>query len=1022
MAIIVGPNYAKPTHHIKLAKGGQELGLLLCDARGKFRDIVDRNPFPPSAIKTYSGPQKHGDSEPPFINLVQDDWSLGRGQETFEDNKSRYADGQVADTLMKNKVILGSQPTYSTGIRDWGGYMPGSVEWQGLYGSQRYLERGWTNGSTAWEANRAHILLRKKGSPNSGVTIELRSSDLGTTHKTIVISSGNITNDFLAVWVRGDWTGKEWILTSTKYRLVVYGTSGSDDADNCWEIAVEPYDATSLDSSKSDNGSSWTDTSTQFGIYYRLVDVRKSFTAHFIEYKEQLYLGTQLDDHAVAGELYRNGDRGVCDSNSTDKSKLNDSGKTGWTTQPGLTAKVITAAPTKERQNWRDIVGSGSGYVTCNPDWEITHNTNTEYVILGSDEWTAINDSSLIIRGISDIVVANDIMYLAQDRQADLLMHRELSQDGTFYDVNPTVNCWKPGGPRCDYMQVILDYISGPVIWFGRNDVLSGGDAFIIRDLAPISWAEEPVGWTHLWNMRGTWDEQVIGNVTANMAGKSAQLDVAEAFTTGVIGSKAISSKDVRYSAQLRIVLSSSIDLAAGVLEFVMDNSANCASPNVSIAFPAIKKNTPKQYKLDFDASGVSGADAIISIGLRLTQDVVAVKIKTKGFIAGLKAGGNPIVLGDKRLNGLERYGEPEALWVLTEGELGEIRNNFYQPSPLRELNSVKDSSNGKAHLVHDLYLYFSLKEGLERYYRQHLDDIGPNRDQGLPSDRHGVISHLVGFPGRIFAAVDAGSGGYSSVLCYDNSGWHEIYRARFAGNRIRRLHIQSMPGKLHSRLWISEGPEVLWIPIAINPLQDTEYRYTYEGAVTSSRIYGGMQDISKWFKSVKLASRNLSSGIQIYVDYRTDESIAWTRISNPFTSSPYQEEDFISTMDVEGRYVELRLVLQTDDNTITPQLLAFLIKSIQLGDAKYKVTYNFRVKDNDKDLQGDPIDMDVSTFVSQLESWVGTPTPMYVNSNSDLEDSKWMVAQPASLRRLDVIEEDDGKELHICQLTLLES
>jgi hypothetical protein len=380
MTISVGPTLGKPTHHVKITKGSDELGLILCDQRGKIDPRTSRDPFPNTAIKTYTGDAKHSDREPPFKDLIQDDWSLGRGQEVLEDNKSRYQDSFIADTALQGKIILGPQPTFSTGIRKWGGYMPENVEWQGLYGAQRYMERGWTTGPT-FNSDKAEILLRKKGSPNSGVTIELRSSDLATTHKTIVIPASSITDDLLSVWAEGDWTGVFTTAVTTEYRLVVYATSGSDDVDNCWEIGSEPYDATSLNSSKSPDGSDWTNTSTQWGIYFRVVDDLDHFTAHFKEYREQLYFVTSPDNGSAA-KLFMNGDRGACDDNTGALDRLKDSTKgSQWATPPGNVAKVIAGSAFQEKQNWRNIVGSGASYVEVDPDWKLIHDQYDEYVM-----------------------------------------------------------------------------------------------------------------------------------------------------------------------------------------------------------------------------------------------------------------------------------------------------------------------------------------------------------------------------------------------------------------------------------------------------------------------------------------------------------------------------------------------------------------------------------------------------------------------------------------------------------------
>lgn len=1022
MAINVAPNLGKPTHHVKLSKGGSELGLLLCDAEGNFDVRTQREPYPSTAIKMYQGDAKHSDREPPFMDIIQEDWSLGRGQEVFEDDKTRYQDGFQADTTLQGKIILGPQPTYSTGIRKWGGYMPGKVVFKGLYGTQRYMQRGWTvPAGGGFYGDKVEILLRKKGSPNSGVTVEVRNSTLVTTYQTIVISAAEITEDVLSVWVEGDWTGTQVLNSSTEYRVVVYATSGSDDASNCWEIGSSPYVSGSLNSSKSSDGSSWIDTSTQWGIYFRVVDVDDDFTAHFVEYRDQLYLATAPDDGSAA-KLYMNGFRGVADDNTGELNKLKDSTATGAAFQ-GKVARLITGgAFQKELTPWRNITSGVAGTLYVSPDWNIAHgNEFTEYVVLGNDVWTERPQSVLTLPA-TDIEVANEIMYIAQGFGGELIRHREMNNGGTFEWVNGSQIYWSTAGAYTDFVLAVLDYISGPVLYLAQNPGYVTGDALVYRDAAPPTWGTNPIGFNWIIKDTATFNEQAIANVTRTMANQVLKIDVGDPFTTGIICSQDISSTDIRFGALLSFNLMASVEIAAGVIEIVFDDTANCASPAYSVALPHLYPgywNDP--ITLTIDAGDVAGADAIISVGFRVTQDIGAFSLSLRrGLRLYTQGSVDPIKIFDTRVTGLERYGEPESCWVMAEDQFGEIRNNTYKPVPIREIRSVRSSDNGRAHLVHDVYLYFSLKDGVEKYYRNHLDDIGPNRDMGLPTNRQGSIVDLVGYPGRRYAAVDGGTDGYSSVLC-DHGGWHEVYRSRIAGRRIRKLHIQSVPGDVHSRLWISEGSDILWIPIAINPLVDTEYRYTHEAAVITSRIHGGMQDINKFFKAVKLATKGLGSGVQVYVDYRTDVNASWTRIATAFTTSPYQEQDLSSSQNVSGRWIELRIVLQTEDNTVTPEVLAWVLKVIEREEPKYADTYTFRVKDWDRDLMGDPQDYSVSSYMNALETMISDPLPVLINSISDLDDNRYAVAQPASLKRLDVIPEEDGRELHICQLTLLE-
>ena len=72
---------------------------------------------------------------------------------------------------------------------------------------------------------------------------------------------------------------------------------------------------------------------------------------------------------------------------------------------------------------------------------------------------------------------------------------------------------------------------------------------------------------------------------------------------------------------------------------------------------------------------------------------------------------GTAIVVGNTntRITGLDKYGSPEVLWVLKEDSQWAVQNDIPDQIPLREMASVRSDKNGKAHLVHGVYLYFSL-------------------------------------------------------------------------------------------------------------------------------------------------------------------------------------------------------------------------------------------------------------------------------------------------------------------------
>ena len=166
-------------------------------------------------------------------------------------------------------------------------------------------------------------------------------------------------------------------------------------------------------------------------------------------------------------------------------------------------------------------------------------------------------------------------------------------------------------------------------------------------------------------------------------------------------------------------------------------------------------------------------------------------------------------------INGVEVYPNDsgtEALWVYKE-ELAYSVTTTATGIKLDEMRYLRNRENGKANLVHNVYSYFVLGQGLQRYYGGSIDSVGPNLDEGLPTNRQGIITKLIGFPGRVIVAIDATAAGYSSVLERDGSGWHEVYRAPY-GQRIRDIAYQVVPGKVVDKLWIFHGDVSVYIPM----------------------------------------------------------------------------------------------------------------------------------------------------------------------------------------------------------------
>jgi hypothetical protein len=461
---------------------------------------------------------------------------------------------------------------------------------------------------------------------------------------------------------------------------------------------------------------------------------------------------------------------------------------------------------------------------------------------------------------------------------------------------------------------------------------------------------------------------------------------------------------------------------------------------NVTLKFPALTANVWEWVQLAITPTKYPLPDCtqIQSLGISLLADAAAQTILMKGGIQVLSA--TPIYTrlpAGERITGITGYagGDETKMqpWAITESMIYPIDEaGLAIPLALGEIANLRSETNGQAHCVNGVYLYFNLGQKIQRYYNRQLDDVGPDLEEGMPADRRGVIGNLLSYPGRVIAAIDGEGSNISSVLMLAG-GWHELYRAPKAGMRIRSMAVQSMPVGV-SRLWVSCGSDILWIPIALNPEQEGDYRYCHEATLITARITGGMQDVMKFYKSLKLATENLSTGVspsidqfaqggqKVFVDYRTNSGTTWIAVTDWYDVSPFQEVDISSTYNVSGRWIELRLRLETSDNTATPKVLASVLETLETFPVKFMYTVRFRLQDKDHDLNGDPDSVGYLTKLNQLDTWVTDVLPILMNSTSTLENGKYVKPQPIPTKRLAVIQDPvTHQERHICQLTLLE-
>lgn len=384
----------------------------------------------------------------------------------------------------------------------------------------------------------------------------------------------------------------------------------------------------------------------------------------------------------------------------------------------------------------------------------------------------------------------------------------------------------------------------------------------------------------------------------------------------------------------------------------------------------------------------------------------------------------------DVPITGLDRYFDPEYLMVLKQNQVGRVVWTEYQTMPLREMIAAKSENTGHASTVGGVYLYVSMMRGLERYYQGRLDDVGPNLDDGLPAAYQGTITYTFSYPGRIYIAVagaDQSTSNYSSVLVQNGLGWHPIYRSRLAGEKIRYMHHQVIPGSNLDKLWISEGSDVVWLSMpseTLDPTKDSNYEFHYFGVYESSWYYLNLRDIPKTFNEVNIWAESISGQTLIGVEYKIDEDVNWTHIGESWGVTPSESFSISgSGSQKQGRRIKFRLIFLSIGGANTPVMTAHVLEAVAHLPTKFRYSVQFRTGDENIDLRGDEESYAIGTFIAALNTWAndGTLLTMRHHNEDGPMDNKNVFITAPTINPISNID-DENLASYLCTMEIIEA
>jgi len=237
---------------------------------------------------------------------------------------------------------------------------------------------------------------------------------------------------------------------------------------------------------------------------------------------------------------------------------------------------------------------------------------------------------------------------------------------------------------------------------------------------------------------------------------------------------------------------------------------------------------------------------------------------------------------------------------------------------------------------------------------------IGPDRDDGLPSNKRGTIRMMAGSHNELLVGVDAqatpaavvynaiprqwqshvgstvmaGDTGLSTILGYNDMGWEVKWISGTAGERLDNLHVST--GYNAYRAWWGINGVVYFMNLPkdiINPSEVDDFAYATSGTHETPWFNAGQSEVDKLALNLRIECQGLSAADKeiVKVEYATDYSESYTTAVATLNSTTMYahtgEGDgssgtytytFASGIGTKFRAIKFRLTLERDDTSTT--------------------------------------------------------------------------------------------------------
>ena len=262
---------------------------------------------------------------------------------------------------------------------------------------------------------------------------------------------------------------------------------------------------------------------------------------------------------------------------------------------------------------------------------------------------------------------------------------------------------------------------------------------------------------------------------------------------------------------------------------------------------------------------------------------------------------------------------------------------------------------NGKGTITWRDSVYIPSGNGIYKYINGNnaavITVVGPDRDDGLPSDRRGSIRKMAGSHNELLVGVDADAApgtisatsipyqwishhgatviepttGYSTILGYNDVGWEVKWQSSSAGKGFDALHVSDAYGEY--RVWWGHNNIVHFMDIPkdiINPSEVSDFSYALEGVHETPWFNAGQSEVKKLALNLRIEAQDLTTTEKIKVEYATDYAELYTTAVGTLDSSAMgggsgtHTYTFGSSAGTVFRAIKFRLTLNRSTATTT--------------------------------------------------------------------------------------------------------